>query len=72
MSEILIEFYIVRGKTITDNNYARRRWAHLPRTGDVVELMRNEQCELAVVTEVRWGEVDSTGEQVVILFVEWK
>lgn len=54
--------------------YAFRRWTHIPRVGDTVELQRDGKWELADVTHVRWGSESPSDldDQRVVLFVEWK
>lgn len=68
MNGTRIEFYDVKGD---GKVYGFRRWPHVPRVGETVELRRGEEkYALAQVTHVRWGEIDET-EQCAVVFFEW-
>lgn len=64
-----IEFY---DRWDTSNMYALRRWPHVPRVGDTVELRRgDEKYALAEVTHVRWGQIGEV-EQCAVVFFTWR
>jgi len=73
MIGVSIDIYLTTdGKTC--QKFAYRRWLHVPRVGEFVELRSpdtGEEFRLAEVLRLHWGEEKGIGQSVA-MFVRWK